>query len=322
MCCKRPTQCRTWTRLRPARRHGSRLGTRGSTSRLDAVGAAIMPLPASSCSIVASCTSYRAGQMWQSTAAGQRSARLVGNGTTGIGRPVLWRVQYEVHSRVVDCRVFFGDKVTRSHPSLRGSGYHQSFGCQNQSVATPQATTRCWAIFLADMVSPSAVQVLRGARTQTRLRTHMTTSRQTINNISCHGDAQCAAPRPGGNPAGGCPARITIVCDRQQQVCQGWQGHPPILRQVGIFTACCTMAHSTTTTRGIVGIVPIIPFPPSVHYHRIHPAYWRDRLLRLKSMGLNAIQVGTSRWQANAHHTRAVSCAVGVARATLWRIHV
>mmetsp|Transcript_13310 Transcript_13310/g.40276 ORF Transcript_13310/g.40276 Transcript_13310/m.40276 type:complete len:730 (-) Transcript_13310:513-2702(-) len=28
----------------------------------------------------------------------------------------------------------------------------------------------------------------------------------------------------------------------------------------------------------------------SIHYSRIHPAYWRDRLLRVKSMGLNAIQ--------------------------------
>lgn len=28
----------------------------------------------------------------------------------------------------------------------------------------------------------------------------------------------------------------------------------------------------------------------SIHYNRIHPAYWRDRLLRVKSMGLNAIQ--------------------------------
>lgn len=29
----------------------------------------------------------------------------------------------------------------------------------------------------------------------------------------------------------------------------------------------------------------------SVHYQRIHPDYWRDRLLRVKAMGLNAIQV-------------------------------
>lgn len=29
----------------------------------------------------------------------------------------------------------------------------------------------------------------------------------------------------------------------------------------------------------------------SIHYNRIHPAYWRDRLLRVQSMGLNAIQV-------------------------------
>lgn len=29
----------------------------------------------------------------------------------------------------------------------------------------------------------------------------------------------------------------------------------------------------------------------SIHYNRIHPAYWRDRLMRVKSMGLNAVQV-------------------------------
>jgi len=29
----------------------------------------------------------------------------------------------------------------------------------------------------------------------------------------------------------------------------------------------------------------------SIHYQRIHPEYWRDRLLRVKAMGLNAIQV-------------------------------
>ena len=28
----------------------------------------------------------------------------------------------------------------------------------------------------------------------------------------------------------------------------------------------------------------------SIHYNRIHPAYWRDRLMRVRSMGLNAIQ--------------------------------
>jgi Glycosyl hydrolases family 35 len=31
----------------------------------------------------------------------------------------------------------------------------------------------------------------------------------------------------------------------------------------------------------------------SVHYFRIHPKLWQDRLLRVKSMGLNAIQVKT-----------------------------
>ena len=28
----------------------------------------------------------------------------------------------------------------------------------------------------------------------------------------------------------------------------------------------------------------------SIHYHRVHPALWRDRLARLRSLGLNAIQ--------------------------------
>ncbi|KAK9828756.1 hypothetical protein WJX72_001937 [[Myrmecia] bisecta] len=36
---------------------------------------------------------------------------------------------------------------------------------------------------------------------------------------------------------------------------------------------------------------PIQLISGSVHYHRIHPAYWTDRLRRVKSMGLNAIQV-------------------------------
>lgn len=29
----------------------------------------------------------------------------------------------------------------------------------------------------------------------------------------------------------------------------------------------------------------------SIHYHRIHPAYWKDRLLRVRSLGLNTIQL-------------------------------
>lgn len=33
------------------------------------------------------------------------------------------------------------------------------------------------------------------------------------------------------------------------------------------------------------------PLRCSLHYFRIHPAYWRDRLLRAKAMGLNTIQV-------------------------------
>ncbi|KAK9809058.1 hypothetical protein WJX72_008691 [[Myrmecia] bisecta] len=28
----------------------------------------------------------------------------------------------------------------------------------------------------------------------------------------------------------------------------------------------------------------------SIHYHRIHPAYWKDRLLRVQSMGLNTVE--------------------------------
>lgn len=28
----------------------------------------------------------------------------------------------------------------------------------------------------------------------------------------------------------------------------------------------------------------------SIHYHRVHPALWRDRLARLRALGLNAIQ--------------------------------
>ena len=29
----------------------------------------------------------------------------------------------------------------------------------------------------------------------------------------------------------------------------------------------------------------------SIHYFRIHPAYWEDRLMRMKAMGLTAVQV-------------------------------
>ena len=34
------------------------------------------------------------------------------------------------------------------------------------------------------------------------------------------------------------------------------------------------------------------PSSRSIHYFRIHPTYWRDRLERAKAMGLNAIEVG------------------------------
>lgn len=38
----------------------------------------------------------------------------------------------------------------------------------------------------------------------------------------------------------------------------------------------------------------------SFHYYRIHPAYWRDRLLRAQAMGLNTIQAGASMTRAVA----------------------
>lgn len=31
----------------------------------------------------------------------------------------------------------------------------------------------------------------------------------------------------------------------------------------------------------------------SIHYFRIHPYYWEDRLLRMKAMGLNTVEVST-----------------------------
>ena len=31
--------------------------------------------------------------------------------------------------------------------------------------------------------------------------------------------------------------------------------------------------------------------PCSVHYHRILPEYWQDRLERVKAMGINTIEV-------------------------------
>ena len=42
----------------------------------------------------------------------------------------------------------------------------------------------------------------------------------------------------------------------------------------------------------------------SIHYFRIHPAYWRDRLERSRAMGLNAIEVPPGR-PGRGKHTRA-----------------
>lgn len=36
--------------------------------------------------------------------------------------------------------------------------------------------------------------------------------------------------------------------------------------------------------------IPTTSLQCSIHYQRIHPEYWRDRLLRVKALGLNAIQ--------------------------------
>ena len=38
----------------------------------------------------------------------------------------------------------------------------------------------------------------------------------------------------------------------------------------------------------------------SIHYFRVPKVYWEDRLLRLKAMGLNAVQVRTQ--TANQRH--------------------
>ena len=33
------------------------------------------------------------------------------------------------------------------------------------------------------------------------------------------------------------------------------------------------------------------PCAHSIHYHRIPPTYWRDRLLRVRALGLNSVEV-------------------------------
>ena len=45
--------------------------------------------------------------------------------------------------------------------------------------------------------------------------------------------------------------------------------------------------------KSVAMLAPCIPglFACSVHYHRIPPVYWKDRLLRVRSMGLNTIEV-------------------------------
>ena len=39
----------------------------------------------------------------------------------------------------------------------------------------------------------------------------------------------------------------------------------------------------------------------SIHYHRIHPVYWKDRLQRVQAMGLNTIEVRHAADSASRH---------------------
>ena len=41
--------------------------------------------------------------------------------------------------------------------------------------------------------------------------------------------------------------------------------------------------------------------PCSIHYHRIHPVYWKDRLQRVQAMGLNTIEVRHAADSASRH---------------------
>ena len=45
----------------------------------------------------------------------------------------------------------------------------------------------------------------------------------------------------------------------------------------------------------------------SIHYHRIHPVYWKDRLQRVQAMGLNTIEVRLSLLSQHAAMALAVA---------------
>ena len=98
---------------------------------------------------------------------------------------------------------------------------------------------------------------------------------------------------------------------RERQICEGWQTHPDFLWQasselqgLGIKVVCECNASQMTPQTGLKATMktlnPLVClvctnrrfiFMCSIHYQRIHPEYWRDRLLRVKALGLNAIQV-------------------------------
>eukprot|EP01025_Chloroclados_australasicus_P060191 TRINITY_DN7700_c2_g1_i1.p1 TRINITY_DN7700_c2_g1~~TRINITY_DN7700_c2_g1_i1.p1 ORF type:complete len:665 (+),score=51.01 TRINITY_DN7700_c2_g1_i1:194-2188(+) len=53
----------------------------------------------------------------------------------------------------------------------------------------------------------------------------------------------------------------------------------------------CSQQFEIVNNRFVLNGKPIQIVSGSIHYFRIHPGYWKDRLSRVKSVGLNAIQV-------------------------------
>lgn len=73
-------------------------------------------------------------------------------------------------------------------------------------------------------------------------------------------------------------------------------------------SACTTRANPTfkvaNDTFQLNG-APVQLFSGSIHYHRVHPSLWRDRLARLRAMGLNAIQTYVP-WNWHEHEAQGV----------------
>jgi len=93
---------------------------------------------------------------------------------------------------------------------------------------------------------------------------------------------------------------------RERQVCERWQAHAAYVRQVRIDSLLCISDHFSCASCCLVSsahqpgifdlicmfvVLSFVAVGRSVHYHRIPVPYWRDRLLRVRSMGLNTIEV-------------------------------